>query len=130
MMCDICRSKKREQDIIMIVEDDQDLVAIERVRKFTGLFMILKDLENGKKIDIETKDKIMRLVKLLKEKNPREVIIATNHTLRGNFLAYQIRSGLQNTKIKITRLAHGLPTGAEIEYADDETLEEAIEGRR
>jgi recombination protein RecR len=135
--CEICSDVKRDKQSIMVVEQPLDIIAFERSGRYTGVYHVLhgaiSPLENIGPDEIYIKE----LLKRLKEdkKEIEEVIIATNPTMEGDATAMYIAKKIkENTKngdgIKVTRLGMGVPTGADLEYADDTTLREAIEGRR
>lgn len=108
-----CESLKRNQSQLCLLENDSDLTAIERSGHYNGLYYV---------IDKEEKIKINNRIK--------EIIIALSPSTEGDLLALKIKKALKDKKIKITRLARGLPTGAEIEYADAKTLEAALLNRK
>jgi len=129
--CDICRDKARDQALLCIVEDPLDVVALEKSGHFRGRYHVLHGVlspidgvgpEQIKLRELETrfaKDKI------------NEVILATNPTIEGEATALYIRRRLEKySSIKVTRLAHGLPVGADLEYADEVTLARALDGRQ
>lgn len=141
-LCEICSNKSRDQKTLCIVEKETDLGPIEKTKKYTGLYFIL-----GGNISLLKKDaEKIRIEELLERiKNPgsfglagntkfEELIIATNPTTEGNatflFLERKLKPLIQERKTKITKLGRGLPTGGELEYADEETLSEALERRR
>lgn len=132
--CPICSDPSRDQRIICLVEQPTDVLSIERTGKFKGLYHVLHGaidpLNNIGPDEIYIKD----LMKRIKNGELRieEIILATNPNMEGEATAMYITKKLkgQSSKVKITRLAHGLPVGADIEYADDVTLSRALEGRR
>lgn len=128
-LCAICRDSRRDSKTICVVEEPLDIIAIEKTRRMQGLYHVL-----GGTINISTdKDnqlKIKELIARLKNNGVEEVIIATNPTTEGEATALYIARLIKPLNIKITRLARGLPTGGDIEYADEQTLSGAIEGRR
>lgn len=130
-LCQICASEERHKELIMVVEEPLDVVAFERVGSYKGVFHVLGGVispMNGIGPDeIRIKELIGRL-------NPSvsEIIIATNPNLEGESTALYIKKEIEKRSIenlKITRLARGLPTGADLEYADETTLERAFAGR-
>lgn len=128
--CSICSDNSRKDDIIIVVSDIKDVIAIEKTNSFRGRYHILKGLLNpmdgiGPK-DIRLKELVMRLQKT----DTKELILALNATLEGEQTSMYIARLLKDSGIKITKLAHGLPVGANLEYADEVTLLKAIEGRR
>ncbi|MCX6764238.1 MAG: recombination mediator RecR [Candidatus Nealsonbacteria bacterium] len=141
-LCEICSDNQRDQKTLCIVEKETDLDPIEKTKKYTGLYFIL-----GGNVSLLKKDAEKIRIEKLQEriKNPssfglaqntgfQELIIATNPTTEGNatflFLERKLKPLLEERKIKITKLGRGLPTGGELEYADEETLSEALERRR
>ncbi len=124
--CNICMNPRRTKEIIMVVENDQDLISIESLHTFDGVYVVLGTKEET----MPAEEKISRVLKTVVREKRREIILATNPTLEGNSLAHKIKTGLRDPEIKITRLGRGLPTGAEIEYADQDPLNEALESRR
>lgn len=132
--CLICLDTSRDQNMIMVVEQPIDLFAFERSGKYQGMYHVLhgviNPLENIGPDEIFTNE-LMSRVKGTKEKD-FEIIIATNPTMEGDATAMYLKSRLkvQNPDIKISRLGMGIPTGADLEYADETTLKEAIVGRR
>ncbi|MBN1168508.1 recombination protein RecR [Candidatus Woesebacteria bacterium] len=133
--CPICLDKGRDESVIMVVEQPLDILAFERTGKFNGLYHVLhgsiNPLENIGPDEIFIKDLFERL-KNGEVGNVTEVIIATNPTMEGDATAMYIGKQLKtkNEKLKITRLGMGVPTGADLEYADQNTLTQAIEGRK
>jgi len=132
--CPICSDVMRDRSQVMVVEQPLDILAFEKTGKFKGLYHVLhgaiNPLENIGPDELFIQDLLNRLVA---GKSPvEEVIIATNPTMEGNATAMYIAKQLEieNLKFKITRLGMGIPTGADLEYADDMTLTQALEGRR
>lgn len=135
--CDICTNAHRDREVIMVVEQPLDILAIERAGKFTGVYHVLhgsiNPLENIGPDELFIRDLLDRVK--VKEGRIKEVIIATNPTMEGDatamYIAKKIKEEMNNGSMpKITRLGMGIPTGADLEYADETTLREAIEGRR
>ena len=128
--CPICVNETRDQRIICVVEEPLDVLAIERVHVFKGLYHVLHGVispMNGiGPEDIRIKDLLTRL----KPNTVEEIILATNPNLEGEATAMYIHRLLSNLGIRITKLARGLPTGSDLEYADDMTLSRALEGRQ
>lgn len=136
--CDICSSKLRKQDKICVVEEPLDVVAFENSGIYDGLYFVLGGVispaEGIGEEEIRFKELKARVDELLKDADTIEVIIATNPSLEGEATASYVidlfKDEFKNNKVKITRLAMGLPTGADLEYADRLTLKRALEGRR
>jgi len=128
-LCNICSNPKRDPNIICVIEQPLDVVAIEKT-SFSGLYHIL----HGALAPIEgigpehlTLDNLRQRI----ADNPiEEIVIATNPSLEGEATAIYIQNMFKNNQIKITRLAQGLPIGADLEYADEITLSKAFEGRK
>lgn len=135
-LCQICQDPLRDKSLILILEKEADLIAIEKTKKYNGLYFILGGtLSRLKKEDIaklRTKELLERI------KNPsafgfsdfKEIIIALNPTTEGEATALYLERLLKPLNKKISRLGRGLPVGAELEYADEETLRSALEGRK
>ncbi len=130
-LCDICRDPKRNSTQICVVKDPLDVSPIEATGQYKGLYHILGGIISPA-IGRNLKDlKIKELLIRLKKENVKEVILATNSTTEGETTAMYLARILKPYQtIKITRLARGLPTGADIEYADEATLSSALSGRR
>lgn len=128
--CSICSSNSRDRSLICVVEDPRDVVAMERTREFKGFYHVLhgaiSPMEGIGPEDI----KIRELLARLKEGGINEVILATNPNIEGEATAMYISKLLKPIGIKTTRIAHGIPVGGDLEYADEVTLAKAIEGRR
>lgn len=134
-LCEICSSLTRDKSIICIVEKEQDLESIEKTKKFNGIYFILGELINFKKKKLEReKDLIERLKNPQKfgliDANFKEIILALNPTPEGEATKLYLKKLLSPFSIKISTLAIGLPTGAELEYADNESLSSALENRK
>lgn len=134
--CPICQDTFRDSSMILVVEQPLDILAFERTGKYKGLYQVLhgsiNPLENIGPDELYIEDLISR-VKGQESKRVKEIIIATNPTMEGEATAMYLNKKLKNSKtpkLKITRLGMGVPTGADLEYADEVTLREAIEGRR
>jgi len=132
--CPVCRSSTRDREIICVVEHPLDVLAIEKSDCFKGLYHVLHGVISPlNNIGIDDL-RIAPLFKRIKDNDPRvkEIILATNPNMEGEatamYLAKQIKS--IDKKIKVTRLGQGLPTGGDLEYADELTLRQALSGRR
>jgi len=128
--CSICRSNQRDRTKICIVEQPQDILALEHTRIYTGLYHVLhgaiSPTEGVGADDIRIKE----LMNRLQGSSVEEVILATNPNLEGEQTALYLNKIISPLGIRVTRLARGLPFGTELEYADDVTLTQAIEGRQ
>lgn len=128
--CNICGNPKRDESIICVVEDVKDVVAMEKTHEFKGLYHVLhgaiSPMNNVSAADIKIKELITRLA----DGKIKEVIIATNPTIEGEATAMYISRLLKSMGIMVTRIAHGIPVGGDLEYTDEITLIKALEGRR
>lgn len=128
--CRICGDDKRNHSLICVVEDAQDVIAIEKTREFNGVYHILQGSISpmeGKGPDDLT---INKLLHRIRDNEVEEVILATNPDVEGETTALYIAKLLTALGVKITRIAHGIPVGGDLEYADTATLSRAIEGRQ
>jgi len=133
-LCLICQDASRNKNLLCIVEKETDLLSIESTKKYSGLYFILGGtVATMRKEDI-SQLRIEELKKRVKDNNFSEIIVALNPTPEGRTTSVLIESIIkeiiQSPAPKITHLAKGIPVGGELEYADEETLESAIEGRK
>ncbi|MDI6858596.1 MAG: recombination mediator RecR [Dehalococcoidia bacterium] len=128
--CAICRDEQREQSIICVVEEPLDILALERTGSYKGLYHVLHGAISP--VDGIGPDdlKVRELLARLKDGRVREVIMATNPNLQGEATAMYLSRLIAPLGIRMTRLARGLPMGADLEYADNITLARALEGRQ
>jgi len=128
--CNVCSGTSRDHSVICIVEDPRDVVAMERIREFKGLYHVLhgaiSPMEGIGPEDIKIKELLSRI----REGGIKEIILATNPNIEGEATAMYISKLLKPLEIKTTRIAHGIPVGGDLEYADEVTLAKALEGRR
>lgn len=128
--CEICSDPTRDKETILVVEEPKDVMALEKVREYHGLYHVLhgvlSPMEGTGPEDIN----IASLIQRLHDDQVKEVIIATNATTEGEATAMYMSRLIKPASIKVTRLAHGLSVGSDIEYADEVTLLKAVEGRR
>ena len=128
-VCNICSDDNRDNAVICVVEDTKDVIAIEKVREYNGLFHVLGGV-------ISPSDGIgpeqLRIKELLHRigEQTKEIIIATNPSVEGEATSLYISRLVKPLGVKVSRLAYGIPAGAELEYTDDLTLLRAIEGRQ
>ena len=128
--CEICESKEREQDVLMVVSFPKDVISFENAETYHGLYHVLNGVISlGKGGSVEDLN-INPLIERAKNQNFREVIIATNPTIEGEATALYIAKLLEPYVGSVTRLAYGLQMGGNLEYTDSLTLSKAIEGRR
>lgn len=129
-LCLICKDHSRVKNLICVVEEPLDIIAIERTKKYHGLYHVLGGtLGLGKKSN-ENFLKIAELENRIPEEKIKEIILAFNPTTEGDATAIYLKKTLQKYPVKITRLARGLSTGGDIEYADEITLSEALTNRK
>ncbi|GAD15213.1 recombination protein RecR [Geobacillus kaustophilus GBlys] len=128
--CYICKDERRDRTTICVVQDPKDVIAMERMKEYNGLYHVLhgaiSPMEGIGPEDI----KIAELLTRLQDETVQEVILATDPNIEGEATAMYISRLLKPTGIKVTRIAHGLPVGGDLEYADEVTLSKALEGRR
>ncbi|AMV60071.1 Recombination protein RecR [Pediococcus damnosus] len=128
--CEICRDKSRDQGTILVVEDPKDVMSMEEMKEYHGLYHVLQGvlspMEGKGPEDLNISSLLKRLQK---NQSVKEVIVATNATPEGEATAMYLSRLIKPAGIKVTRLAHGLSVGSDIEYADQMTLFKAVEGR-
>jgi recombination protein RecR len=128
--CEICRDRGRDLTLICVVEDIADLWALERSNAYRGLYHVLggtlSALEGVRPADLH----IERLIERVKTNETKEVILALNATVEGQTTAHYVAERLEPTGVFVSRLAHGLPVGGELDYLDDGTLTAALKARR
>ncbi len=129
-LCPICESVTRDHTLLCVVEDPRDIPALERTREFQGVYHVLHGTISPMNGIGPEQLTIKSLVERVSKGDIKEVIMATNPTLEGDTTAMYIGKLLKPFEVKVTRLAYGIPVGADIEYADDVTLLRALEGRR
>ncbi len=129
-LCPICKNLSRDESVVCVVEDPRDVFAFERTHEFEGRYHVLHGVispMNG----VGPEDiKIKELLARLSDGRVQEVIMATNPTVEGEATAMYISRLLKPMGITVSRLAYGVPVGADLEYADEVTLSKALEGRR
>lgn len=128
--CSICNSTNRDESLICVVEDPRDVAAMERTREYHGKYHVLHGTISPSSAVTPDMIRIRELVSRLHDDKVKEVIIATNTTIDGEATAMYIARLIKPFGIKVTRIAHGLPVGANLEFADDVTIGKALEGRR
>ncbi|KMY18964.1 recombination protein RecR [Bacillus pumilus] len=128
--CYICEDTRRDQSVICVVQDPKDVIAMEKMKEYNGLYHVLhgaiSPMDGIGPEDIKIPD----LLKRLQDDQVTEVILATNPNIEGEATAMYISRLLKPSGIKLSRIAHGLPVGGDLEYADEVTLSKALEGRR
>jgi recombination protein RecR len=128
--CRICSDKSRDASSICVVQEPKDLVAMERTREYNGYYHVLhgaiSPMEGIGPDDL----KVAELLRRLSDDRVQELILATNPNIEGEATAMYLSKLVKPFGIKVTRIAHGLPVGGDLEYADEVTLSKALEGRR
>ncbi len=128
--CIICQDEHRNHQLVLVVEDSRDVISMERMQEYKGVYHVLHGVLSPME-GVGPEDLNMtNLIKRLQTEDIQEVIIATNATAEGEATAMYLSRLIKPAGIKVTRLAHGLSVGSDIEYADEMTLYRAIEGRR
>ena len=128
--CHICQDKQRNPSMICVVQDPKDVIAMEKMRDYNGLYHVLhgaiSPMDGVGPEDIN----VASLLTRLHDERVQELILATNPTIEGEATAMYISRLVKPSGIRTTRIAHGLPVGGDLEYADEVTLSKALEGRR
>lgn len=128
--CEICSSSKRDHSVICVVENPKDVSAIEKTNEYHGLYHVLhgalSPMDGISPEDIKINELLLRL----SDGSIQEVIMATNPTVSGTATAVYLAKLIQPMGIRVTRIAHGIPVGGDLEYADEITLIKALEGRQ
>lgn len=128
--CFLCRNESRDRSILCVVESPKDVIALEKTREFKGLYHVLGGVISPMD-GIGPEDlRIRELLHRLKQGDVKEVVIATNPNVEGEATSMYLAKLLEPLGVKTTRIAHGLPVGSELEYADEITLTRAFLGRR
>ncbi len=128
-LCPICESASRDHTTVCVVEEPRDVLAMERMREFGGVYHVLHGVISPMNGIGPEQLTIKSLVERVAEGKITEVIMATNPTIEGDTTAMYISKLIKPFGVKVTRLAYGIPVGADIEYADDVTLMRALSGR-
>ncbi|ERI05223.1 recombination mediator RecR [Aneurinibacillus aneurinilyticus] len=128
--CRICSDTSRDKSVICVVQEPKDLIAMERTREYNGYYHVLhgaiSPMEGIGPEDI----RIPELLRRLEDEEVKELILATNPNIEGEATAMYISRLVKPFGIRVTRIAHGLPVGGDLEYADEVTISKALEGRR
>lgn len=127
--CNLCQDESRDAELICVVEEPLDVIALEKTSRFRGRYHVLhgaiSPVEGVGPEDLRIDELIIRL----KEQDFKEVILAMNPTMEGEATALFLKRRMEGLSLRITRLARGLPSGGDLEYADANTLSQAIDGR-
>jgi recombination protein RecR len=130
-ICEICKNPSRKKEALCVVEDPLDIISIERTRIYQGLYHVLGGTMESSSSKKEADLKIPELLKRVQDGSIKEIILAMNPTTEGDLTALYLKRKLQDVpKLKITRLARGMSTGGDIEYADELTLSGALTNRK
>ena len=131
-LCDFCSDKHRDQSTIAIVEKETDIMSIENTGKFNGRYLVLGDIRRSGILETDQKLRLQSFKKWIEKElggKASEIIVAINPTAEGEIIAGMIGQEVKPFANKVTRLGRGIPTGGEIEFADEDTLGSAIERR-
>ncbi|OUM95675.1 MAG: recombination protein RecR [Thermobacillus sp. ZCTH02-B1] len=128
--CRICQDKSRDPSVICVVQEATDLVAMERTKEYDGQYHVLQGAISPMDGIGPDDIRIAELLKRLTDDRVKELILATNPNIEGEATAMYLSRLVKPFGIKVTRIAHGLPVGGDLEYADEVTLSKALEGRR
>jgi recombination protein RecR len=128
--CRICQDKNRDQSVICVVQESKDLVAMERTKEFQGQYHVLQGAISPMEGIGPEEIRLAELLKRVSDETVQELILATNPNIEGEATAMYISRLVKPFGIRVTRIAHGLPVGGDLEYADEVTLSKALEGRR
>lgn len=127
--CPVCEDARRDRTVICVVEDPQDVLAIERTREYGGLYHVLHGTISPMDGRGPEALRVKELLRRLADESITEVIMATNPTVEGDYTAMYLSRLLKPLNIKVTRLAYGIPVGGDLEYADEVTLTRSLAGR-
>ncbi|MGF9714504.1 MULTISPECIES: recombination mediator RecR [Paenibacillus] len=128
--CRICQDKSRDASTICVVQEPKDLVAMERTKEYNGYYHVLHGAISPMEGIGPDEIRIADLLKRLSDERVQELILATNPNIEGEATAMYLSRLVRPFGLKVTRIAHGLPVGGDLEYADEVTLTKALEGRR
>ena len=128
--CQICQDPQRDHSTICVVQDTKDVIAMEKMRDYHGLYHVLQGAISPMDSIGPEDINVPSLLKRLQNEEVQELILATNPTIEGEATAMYISRLVKPSGIRTTRIAHGLPVGGDLEYADEVTLSKALEGRR
>ena len=131
-LCSICSDPTRRSSLIAIIEKETDLISLEKTRKFNGWYLVLGDLRKTGELEPEQKLRLQSLKSFIEKElggTAEEIIFAVNPTIYGDLNSAFLKKELEGYAKKITRLGRGIPTGGEIEFADEDTLGNALDHR-
>ena len=129
-LCSACEDERRDHSLVCVVEEARDILALEKSGEYKGIYHVLQGalnpLEGINPEDLRIKELLMRI----KKEEIKEIILATNPNLEGEATAMYLAKLIKPSGVKVSRIAHGLPVGSSLDYADEVTLIKAMEGRR
>jgi len=129
-LCSVCEDERRDHSLVCVVEEARDILALEKSGEYKGIYHVLQGalnpLEGINPEDLRIKELLMRI----KKEEIKEIILATNPNLEGEATAMYLAKLIKPSGVKVSRIAHGLPVGSSLDYADEVTLIKAMEGRR
>src|SRR5258706_3089068 len=129
-ICDICRDTRRDPSLMCVVAEPRDLIAMDKTNEFRGMYHVLQGVISPQEGIMPDMLRIKELLPRLLKNETKEVIIATNPTVEGEATAFYLAKLLKPLGLKVTRIAHGLPAGGDLDYADQATLISALSWRR
>jgi recombination protein RecR len=129
-LCSVCADPKRRQDVLCVVRDPRDVAAMERMHDYQGLYHVLHGILSPMDGIGPGDIRIKELMERLENGGVQEIILATNPDIEGEATASYIARLVKPLGVKVTRIAHGVPVGSDLEYTDEVTLAKAMEGRR
>jgi recombination protein RecR len=129
-LCEVCRDPKRDRSLLCVVAETRDLIAMEKTNEYHGLYHVLGGVISPQEGIMPDMLRIRELMPRLSKHNVQEVVIATNPTVEGEATAFYLARLLKPLGLKVTRIAHGLPAGGDLDYADQATLISALNWRR
>ena len=128
-LCEVCKDEARDPHVICVVQSPKDVIAMEKTKEYPGVYHVLNGVISTSKGILPEDINIDTLIERVNE-DTKEVILATNPTVEGETTAMYLSKVLEKKNVTVTRIAHGLPMGGHLDYADELTLIKAIEGRK
>lgn len=128
-LCSVCDDPERDASTICVVEDPRDVIAIEKMHAYHGLYHVLHGALSPSRRITPEQLRLQELFDRIRDENVKEVILATNSNVEGETTAMYIARKLADTGVRVTRIANGVPVGGDLEYTDEVTLQRALEGR-
>lgn len=129
-VCEVCRDTRRDRSLLCVVAEPRDVIAVEKTNEYRGLYHVLQGVISPQEGVMPDMLRIRELFPRLAHNEVREVILATNPTVEGEATAYYLARQLKPLGLRVTRIAHGLPAGGDLDYADQATLISALSWRR